>query len=93
MRNCNQKWFQQQFKFLRQQFLQDRSLSFSDVLSEDTIKQALIANHVGWVDRIYSPLVTLWRPIQKLIRGVTVTIATINRDQTLAFSSDIRRCT
>ena len=60
MRDCNQGWFQQQFSFLRRQFLQDGSLPFSDVLSEEIVAQALTAANVRWKDRIYSPLVTLW---------------------------------
>jgi hypothetical protein len=35
-------------------------LPFSDVLSEDLVAQALTAACVSWVDRIFSPLVTLW---------------------------------
>ena len=49
-----------QVRFLRQQFLQDGELPFTDVLSEETILQALKALNVVWLDRIYSPLVTLW---------------------------------
>lgn len=60
MRDCNQGWFRQQFNFLRRQFLQDGSLPFSDVLSEEIVAQALTAANVCWKDRIYSPLVTLW---------------------------------
>ena len=60
MRDCNQGWFRQQFNFLRRQFLQDGSLPFSDVLSEEIVADALTAANVCWKDRIYSPLVTLW---------------------------------
>jgi hypothetical protein len=52
--------FRQQATFLRQQFLQDGSLPFSDVLAEGIVSQSLNAINVCWVDRIYSPLVTLW---------------------------------
>src|SRR5438067_7123619 len=45
--------------FLRRQFLQDGGLPFTDVLTEDVITQALAAVG-GWLDRIFSPLVTLW---------------------------------
>lgn len=48
-----------QATFLRRQFLQDGGLPFADVLSEDTIAHALAALGV-WLDRIFSPLVTLW---------------------------------
>ena len=60
MRDCNQGRFQQQVRFLRQQFLQDGDLPFTDVLSEEIVGQALTAIDVYWMDRIYSPLVTLW---------------------------------
>lgn len=52
--------FRQQVRFLRRQFLQEGELPFTDVLSEETITQALKALNVVWLDRIYSPLVTLW---------------------------------
>src|SRR4051812_6163398 len=51
--------FRDQATFLRRQFLQDGHLPFTDVLTEDTLAQAL-ATVGGWLDRIYSPLVTLW---------------------------------
>jgi hypothetical protein len=51
--------FQQQFRFLRRQFLQDGGLPFTDILSEELVSQALKAID-GFLDRIYSPLVTLW---------------------------------
>jgi hypothetical protein len=52
--------FRQQVRFLRRQFLQDGELPFTDALSEGTITQALKALNVVWLDRIYSPLTTLW---------------------------------
>src|SRR5215510_10179698 len=59
MRHCNQERFRQQVQFLRRQFLQDGDLPFTDVLTEAAISQAL-ATITGWLDRIFSPLVTLW---------------------------------
>jgi hypothetical protein len=56
----NQGRFRQQVRFLRRQFLQDGELQFTDVLSEGTVTHALKALNVVWLDRIYSPLVTLW---------------------------------
>jgi hypothetical protein len=44
---------------LRHQFLQDGDLPFTDVLTEEVIAQAL-TTIPGWLDRIFSPLVTLW---------------------------------
>ncbi len=60
MRSYNHGRFQQQASFLRRQFLQDGNLPFTNVLSEGIIEQALAAIDVRWLDRIYSPLVTLW---------------------------------
>jgi hypothetical protein len=59
---CDSKdgWFQQQFNFLRSQFLQEGNLPFTDVLSEESVSEALTAIEVRWNDRIYPPLVTLW---------------------------------
>jgi DDE family transposase len=60
MAYSNQGWFRQQVRFLRRQFLQDGDLPFSNVLSEEIVEQALTTINVFWMDRIYSPLVTLW---------------------------------
>src|SRR5258708_39448854 len=60
MRYSNQGRFQQQVSFLRRQFLQDGDLPFSNVLSEDVVAQSLAAISACWLDRIYTPLVTLW---------------------------------
>ena len=51
--------FRTQASFLRRQFLQDGELPFTNVLTEEVIAQALTALG-GWLDRIFSPLVTLW---------------------------------
>jgi hypothetical protein len=56
----NQGWFRQQVRFLRHQFLQDGNLPFGNVLSEGIVEQALATINTFWMDRIYSPLVTLW---------------------------------
>ena len=60
MRHSNRGRCRQQVRFLRRQFLQDGGLPFSNVLSDGIVAQALTAINVCWVDRIYSPLVTLW---------------------------------
>lgn len=60
MRSYNHGRFQQQASFLRHQFLQDGSLPFANVLSEGIVAQALLNLGVVWLDRVYSPLVTLW---------------------------------
>ena len=59
MRHISQERLRQQVQFLRRQFLQDGDLPFTDVLTEEVISKAL-ANVIGWLDRIFSPLVTLW---------------------------------
>jgi hypothetical protein len=51
--------FHAQASFLRRQFLQDGELPFTNVLTEEVIAQALTTLG-GWLDRIFSPLVTLW---------------------------------
>jgi Transposase DDE domain len=59
MRHPNRTAFRRQVNSLRLQFLQDADLPFTDVLTEEVIAQALAAV-TGWLDRIFSPLVTLW---------------------------------
>jgi hypothetical protein len=59
MRYSNRGPFRAQVNFLRLQFLQDGDLPFTDVLTEGVIERALSALS-GWLDRIFSPLVTLW---------------------------------
>jgi IS4 transposase len=60
MRDCNQGRFRQQVRFLRRQFLQDGDLPFYNILSEQIISKAMTAIETVWLDRIYSPLMTLW---------------------------------
>src|SRR5260221_1569407 len=59
MRHTHPRSFRPQANFLRRQFLQDGDLPFTDVLTEAVIAQALAAVG-GWLDRVFSPLVTLW---------------------------------
>jgi hypothetical protein len=59
MCHSNRGAFRDQLNFLRRQFLQDGDLPFTNVLTEEVIAQALAAL-TGWLDRIFSPLVTLW---------------------------------
>src|SRR3954454_5514201 len=60
MRHANPARLHPQASFLRRQFAQHGDLPFSDVLSEELVTQALTAASVSWIDRIFSPLVTLW---------------------------------
>src|SRR6516165_8931148 len=59
MRSRHPALFRQQVSTLRRQFLQEGDLPFTNVLTEEVIAQAL-ATISGWLDRIFSPLVTLW---------------------------------
>src|SRR5690349_9382487 len=59
MCHSNRGAFRDQLNFLRRQFLQDGDLPFTNVLTEEVLAQAL-ATLTGWLDRIFSPLVTLW---------------------------------
>ena len=60
MRHFSNGRIRQQFRFLRRQFLQDDTLPLSNVLSEDVVAEVLEETECSWVDRIYSPLVTVW---------------------------------
>ncbi len=60
MRYSSHGPFHQPISFLLRQFLQGRDLPLSNVLSEGTVSQALTAISVCCLDRIYSPVVTLW---------------------------------
>jgi hypothetical protein len=66
----NQGRFREQVRFLRRQFLQDGDLPFTNVLSDQVVSQALTAIGTCWMDRIYSPLVTLW--VARMPRAPTV---------------------
>jgi hypothetical protein len=60
MRHALHGRFRQQVDFLRQQFLQGGRLPFTEVLSAEGVSQALETIEVGWNDRTFTPLVTLW---------------------------------
>src|ERR1043165_9321811 len=59
MRHAHPASFRAQAGILRRQFLPDGSLPFANVLTEEVVADALAAVG-GWLDRIFSPLVTLW---------------------------------
>jgi hypothetical protein len=59
MRHPYPRSFRDQATLLRRQFLQDGDLPFATVLTEEVIANALAAVG-GWLDRIFTPLVTLW---------------------------------
>jgi hypothetical protein len=59
MRSSHPRSFREQASLLRRQFLQDGDLPFTNVLTQEALEQALAA--LGcWLDRVFSPLVTLW---------------------------------
>src|SRR5262249_39568074 len=59
MQHPHPRSFRDQAAFLRRQFLQDGDLPLTDVLTDGVIADALAAV-TGWLDRAFSPLVTLW---------------------------------
>src|SRR5918912_3919288 len=59
VRYSNSGSVREQVGFRRRQFLQDGDLPFTDVLTEDVITEALAAVG-GWLNRVFSPVVTLW---------------------------------
>jgi hypothetical protein len=59
MRQSHLRSFHVQASVLRRQFLQDGGLPFTDILTDGVITNALAAVG-GWLDRLFSPLVTLW---------------------------------
>jgi hypothetical protein len=60
MRPAHYGRFQRQVEFLRQQFLQDGELPFTDVLTAECISQVLEEIQLCWNECVYTPLVTLW---------------------------------
>src|SRR3954452_23075515 len=68
MCHSNRGAFREQLNFLRRQFLQDGDLPFTHVLTEEVIAQALTAI-TGWLDRVFSPLVTLWVFLGQVLRA------------------------
>jgi hypothetical protein len=60
MRHPAHNRLQRQVESLRQEFLQDGQLPFTDVLTEDGLQEALREIEAPWYDRIFTPLVTLW---------------------------------
>jgi hypothetical protein len=60
MSNHPQGHLRRQIESLRQQFLQEGGLPFTDVLSAGGLEEALREIKAAWNDRIFTPLVTLW---------------------------------
>ena len=49
-----------QIKTLRNQFAQADELPFANLLTADRLQNALREEKVGWSERIFTPIVTLW---------------------------------
>jgi IS4 transposase len=81
----------QQLRFLRRQFLQDGELPFGNVLSE-AVEQALAALSVCWLDRVYSPLVTLWVFLSQVLSADHSCRAAVARLMAHRASRGQRRC-
>ena len=60
MRHPAHHRLQRQVETLRHEFLQDGQLPFTDVLTEEGLEEALREIKAPWIDRIFTPLVTLW---------------------------------
>src|SRR4051794_5946330 len=52
--------FRRQVGSLLHQFLQEGRLPFTDVLTSQSLSEAMEQIKSPWKDRIYTPLVTLW---------------------------------
>ena len=68
MRHSHPGSFHDQATFLRRQFLQEGGLPLTSVLTEEVLAQALVTLD-GWLDRIFSPLVTLWVFLGQVLRA------------------------
>jgi Transposase DDE domain len=60
MRHPSHGRLRRQIASLRQEFLQDGRLPFTEVLSEEGLEGAVREIKAPWKDRIFTPLVTLW---------------------------------
>jgi hypothetical protein len=60
MRLPSNRLLTHQVDALRRQFLQDGGLPFADVLTAESLHEALGEVKATWNDRIFTPLVTLW---------------------------------
>jgi len=69
MRCPSPRRFQRQVDLFRRQFLQEGSLPFTDVLTEESLSPALATIRVPWKDRIFTPLVTLWVFLGQVLSG------------------------
>jgi hypothetical protein len=92
MRHFTQGRMQRQVRFLRQQFLQDGDLPFTDVLSAEVVSQALTAIGTCWNDRIFTPLVTLWVFLGQVLNADPSCRAAVARLIAHRVSQGLRQC-
>jgi hypothetical protein len=67
MRATRYGCFERQLNLLRHQFLQVGRLPFTDILSAESLSDALTHIKAAWNDRIFTPLVTLWVFLEQVL--------------------------
>jgi Transposase DDE domain len=67
MRHSHHGRFRRQVDSLRRQFLQEGRLPFTEVLSPETVSEAMKQIKATWNDRIFTPLVTLWVFLEQVL--------------------------
>ena len=92
MRHFNQGRMQRQVRFLRQQFLQDGDLPFTDVLTAEVVSQAVTAIGTCWKDRIFTPLVTLCVFLEQVLNADHSCRAAVARLIAHRVSQGLRPC-
>src|SRR5262245_50598036 len=91
MRNSNRGPFRQQVRCLRRQFLQGGGLPFTRVLTAQVLAKALSAVN-GWLDRVFSPLVTLWVFLGQVLNADHTCRAAVARLLAHRVSRGLRPC-
>jgi hypothetical protein len=59
--------FERQLDLLRQQFLQVGRLPFADIVSAESLAEALTHIEGHWKDRVFTPVVTLWVFLEQVL--------------------------
>lgn len=90
--HSNQGRFRQQIRFLQRQFLQDGDLPFTKVLSQQVVEQALATVGICVVDRIFTPMVTLWVFLSQVLSADHSCRAAVARLITHRISQGQRPC-
>ena len=92
MNSLNHGRFQQQIKFLRQQFLQDTDLPFARVLTNASIAKIVELAGLNWRERIFSPVVTLWVFLSQVLSADNCCRAAVARLNAHRISLGAARC-